>query len=162
MKMQYKELAGVASVLIMLIGLPALLWFYQQDIRRNGRSDNPQIIELRASAKEGEWIIEPVAGWNYWWKDYENADFIYVLKDRPVILRVTSSDVLHSFAIPSIPEYRKPVDIKAGEWRTFEFTPVEVDTLTYLCWQFCSEHHSEMNGKIIVVDDPAKLLQTSR
>ncbi len=152
MIIKIQEFLAYILLLIVLVGLPFLCMRYHNYQKSHEYPPDAQIIEIRASAKEGEWITELVAGWNYWWKDFENADYIHVEKGRPVVLRVTSTDVLHSFAIPSISEFRKPVDIKPGMWRTFEFTPEEADTLIYLCWQFCSDNHEDMHGNIVVVD----------
>lgn len=154
MKINFQEFLAYFLVFVVLVGLPWACWEYHYYNKTHNHSPDAQIIEIRASAKEGEWITEIVAGWNYWWKDFKNAEYIHVQKGRPVVLRVTSTDVLHSFAIPSIPEFRKPVDIKPGMWRTFEFVPEEADTLTYLCWQYCSDNHEDMHGNIVVVEGP--------
>jgi heme/copper-type cytochrome/quinol oxidase subunit 2 len=145
-----RERLALASVILVLVGIPSGIWYYQKIYIPSKYPENAQIIDLYAIADGGRWVAEPVNGVTYWWKDFEPAKMLHVDKDRPVVLRVTSTDVRHSFAIPAVREYRRPVDVEAGQWQVFELTPEEGDEYSFLCWQYCSDDHTNMNGNIMV------------
>jgi heme/copper-type cytochrome/quinol oxidase subunit 2 len=144
-----RERLALASVILVLVGLPSAIYYYQKIYIPSKYPENAQIVDLYGIAEDGRWVAKPVNGATYWWKNYERADMLHVDKERPVVLRVTSTDVLHSFAIPSIREYRRPVDVEAGKWKVFELMPEEGDELSFLCWQYCSDDHTKMNGNIM-------------
>ncbi len=112
-----------------------------------------QVITLYGIAKEGIWTEEPVTAFNHWWKKFKRAEEITVRDNgTPIIFRVTSTDVIHSFAIPL---YRiGPYDVKPGEFKEIEFRPDRpLRDTTFLCWQYCDKDHGEMKGRLIVVEE---------
>ena len=143
-RLAFRILVGSLVMVFLGMGL-AHLW-----VSRLSHGWNAQVITLTGRALEGAWTVEPVSGYNYFWKKFQPVDEIVVQKGRPVVLRVTSSDVVHSFAIPSLPAFRRPADIKPGEYHEFRFTPEEEDELVFLCWQVCSPQHGKMKGRIVV------------
>ncbi len=154
-----RERLAVAAVILTLLGLPLSIYSYQKVYVPSKYPKGAQIINLYGIAGGGRWVATQVNGINYWWKDFQRANVLRVDKNRPVVLRVTSTDVLHSFAIPSLREYRRPVPIEAGKWKVFELTPEEDDQITFLCWQYCSGDHVKMNGTIVVGGEPSKLTE---
>lgn len=146
-----RETLAVVSVVSVLVGLPIAISVYHQDLLASRYGDDTQVIDLYARADEGKWVAEPVNGMNYWWKQFKNEDILDVEAEKPVVLRITSTDVLHSFAIPGIREWRRPIDVEAGKWKTVTFVPDEKDEFTFLCWQYCSDGHQSMNGEIVAV-----------
>jgi heme/copper-type cytochrome/quinol oxidase subunit 2 len=156
-----REWLGIVTVLGVLVGLPVVIKIYHNHVVETAYGEDAQIIDLYASADGGKWIAEPVIGANYWWRTFQNCDTISVEVGRPVVFRITSADVLHSFAIPGIREWRRPIDIEAGKWRAVEFTPEEEDVISFLCWQFCSEHHESMHGEIEVTEQDGSAMLTS-
>lgn len=112
-----------------------------------------QIITLSGIAKDGIWTQEPVNSFNYWWKKFERTEEIDIRDDgTPLFFRVTSSDVLHSFAIPL---YRiGPYDIKPGEFEEVELkTDKPLQTTKFLCWQYCDKDHEKMKGNLVVLTE---------
>jgi len=77
---------------------------------------------------------------------------------QAVTLHVTSSDVIHSFWIPSM---RLKADMVPGLINTLEFTPTRVGKYEIICTEFCGLFHGEMhsgtaqNPAYVYVDPPA-------
>lgn len=112
--------------------------------------EGAQVITLHGIAKGGIWTQEPVTAFNYWWKDFKRVEEIHVKdNDTPIIFRVTSTDVVHSFAVPL---YRiGPYDIKPGEFSEVEFkTDRRLRSTTFICWQYCDLDHEKMKGRLVV------------
>ncbi|MFQ6675076.1 MAG: hypothetical protein ACE5LH_01900 [Fidelibacterota bacterium] len=139
------------SVVAVLVGVPVAITLYHNSVIASRYGDSAQVIDLYARADDGKWVDEPVNGMNYWWKKFNNSDVLKVEVGKPVVLRLTSTDVLHSFAIPGIRQWRRPLDVEAGKWKTVTFVPEEEDALTFLCWQYCSARHESMQGEIVAV-----------
>lgn len=109
-----------------------------------------QVITIYGIAKEGIWTREQVTSFNYWWKKFSRLKEIPIRDDgTPIIFRVTSSDVVHSFAIPL---YKiGPYDIKPGEFKEIELkTDRELRDTGFLCWQYCDKNHEDMKGRLVV------------
>lgn len=86
-----------------------------------------------------------VTGYQWYWEfEYEDGtttDELKVPVGTPVVLRMTSDDVIHSFGIPY---YRLTEDVMPGRITYIWFNPVEeVETLV-TCREFCGNSHSEM------------------
>src|SRR3989338_492403 len=68
-------------------------------------------------------------------------------KEVKILIRNIET-VTHGFAIPdfgvAVPE------IKAGEARVITFTPDKKGTFPFMCTVWCSEHHMQMRGELIV------------
>ena len=86
------------------------------------------------------------------WKfNYENGtstDTLFVEKDIPVKLNLTSVDVNHSFFIPS---FRIKQDVINGSVSTLVFTPRKEGSYNVACAEYCGLNHSKMYTKIVVL-----------
>lgn len=67
---------------------------------------------------------------------------------KPIKLIMTSSDVIHSFFVPS---FRNKMDVVPGRVTTFWFEATRLGEQDLYCAEFCGDGHSEMLGKIHVV-----------
>jgi len=87
-----------------------------------------------------------VTGYQWYWEfEYENGtttDELKVPVGTPVVLRMTSDDVIHSFGLPY---YRLTEDVMPGRITYIWFNPnVAIETLV-TCREFCGNSHSEMS-----------------
>ena len=116
-------------VLILLVAAVPLLG--QQIIAQ------PETIELRARMPEN-------GGWS--------QEFIYGLVNVPIKLRMTSDDVVHSFALAqsSLPS----VEIFPGKFSETELTFDQPGEYTFYCTRWCGANHWRMRGTI-VIEGPA-------
>ena len=73
---------------------------------------------------------------------------ITLKRGEPVLIELTSGDVLMGFAVPDLGVRSDIVPDKITELR---FTPREAGRFDFHCDIFCGDEHEDMFGKIIVV-----------
>lgn len=76
---------------------------------------------------------------------------LHVPVNRPVIVEVSSKDVIHNFALPAM---RIAQDAIPGSIIPMWFKPIKAGTYEIVCGQLCGLGHYGMKGSI-VVDNPA-------
>src|SRR5579859_1200360 len=106
------ESAAVILTVVLLAGVAlAVPAFQRHNVAREAAG--AQVIELYASAERGIWSQQPLLGWNSFFKHVQKQP-IRVRAGVPILLRVTSIDVHHSFSIPELRVL--PKDITPGRW----------------------------------------------
>jgi mono/diheme cytochrome c family protein len=88
-----------------------------------------------------------------------SADTLYAEVGQPLRLRLTSGDVLHSFAIGQ--SDRAPIDLLPGEWVETELVFDRPGRYTFYCTRWCGRNHWRMRG-IIEVSGPGEPVQATR
>ena len=144
----WKEAAGVLAVLLVLLGLPLVLWYWHSVAIAHRYPPGTKVFTLTAVADGGIWTQDEVVGYNYWREKPTRVDEIQLNKGDHVIVRLRSADLLHTFAIPLL--RLGPVDVPAGHTVEVEFNADRAGTLTFLCWQVCSPEHSKLHGRFVV------------
>jgi cytochrome c oxidase subunit 2 len=76
---------------------------------------------------------------------------LHVPVDRPVIIELSSKDVIHNFCLPHM---RIAADAIPGSLIPMWFTPIKAGTYEVICGQLCGLGHYGMKGTL-VVDTPA-------
>jgi cytochrome c oxidase subunit II len=71
--------------------------------------------------------------------------------DRPIIIELSSKDVIHNFALPAM---RIAQDAIPGSLIPMWFRPIKTGTDEVICGQLCGLGHYSMKGTV-VVDSPA-------
>jgi cytochrome c oxidase subunit II len=87
--------------------------------------------------------------WN-WLFTYPNghiSDELHVPVDRPVLLTMTSEDVIHSLWIPA---FRVKMDVVPGRYTRTWFEAHTPGTYPLLCTEYCGVGHADMLSKVIV------------
>jgi cytochrome c oxidase subunit II len=77
---------------------------------------------------------------------------LHVPVDRPVIIELSSKDVIHNFALPHM---RMAQDAIPGQLIPMWFKPIKKGSYEVICGQLCGLGHYGMKG-MLVVDDPAE------
>jgi cytochrome c oxidase subunit 2 len=77
---------------------------------------------------------------------------LHVPKDRPVIIELSSKDVIHNFALPHM---RMAQDAIPGQLIPLWFKPIKTGSFEVVCGQLCGLGHYSMKG-MLVVDEPAE------
>ena len=123
----------LALLLVAAIATPfAVQWIQTHDSARNA---NVTTIELRARMAES-------GGWS--------SDVINATVGQTLHLRLTSDDVIHSFAVG---QTDWPVlDIKPGEVVTTDLVFDHPGRYTFFCTRWCGTNHWRMRGVIEVTD----------
>ena len=75
---------------------------------------------------------------------------LHVPLNRPVIIELSSKDVIHNFALPHM---RIAQDAIPGQIIPMWFTPIKTGTYEVICGQLCGLGHYSMKGTV-VVDSP--------
>ncbi len=75
---------------------------------------------------------------------------LHVPVNRPVIMEISSKDVIHNFALPHM---RAAQDAIPGQIIPMWFTPIKTGTYEVVCGQLCGLGHYSMKGSV-VVDNP--------
>lgn len=91
--------------------------------------------------------------WSFEYPDYGiTSPALNLPKDRQVLLRLSSVDVIHSFWVP---EFRVKQDaIPGGEEfvRELRITPTEIGDYTVRCAELCGGAHAYMNSPVVVME----------
>ncbi len=89
--------------------------------------------------------------WN-WSFTYPNGvqtmDELRVPEGKPVVLRMTSADVVHSLFLP---DFRVKEDSMPGRITYLWFYPKNRGEYVFTCAEYCGLLHSNMKGKLIVM-----------
>jgi cytochrome c oxidase subunit II len=100
-------------------------------------------------------ITIDVRGWQWWWEfrypvaegdTVITANEVHVPVGRPVHLRMTANDVIHSFWIPQMGGKR---DVIPNRITNLVFTPFEAGVYLGQCAEFCGESHALMKMRLI-------------
>src|SRR5215217_331222 len=101
-------------------------------------------------------MVIDVTGRKWSWSfDYPQGftnDTLVVPIHRPVRLRMTSNDVIHSFFIPS---FRAKADVVPGRYNSLWFEAVKTGVFPVLCTQYCGTSHSYMLTAVKVLEQDA-------
>jgi cytochrome c oxidase subunit II len=79
--------------------------------------------------------------------DFVTINNLHVPVGKPVILHMTSKDVIHSFQVTN---FRNKQDLVPGLQTTLWFTPTEVGKYEIGCAQLCGIGHTQMIGNVFV------------
>ncbi len=82
------------------------------------------------------------------------AEFVFP-KNKKFKLILKSTDVLHSFYVPN---FRIKTDVIPGRYTTLWFEATEAGEYPLLCTEYCGTDHSNMLGKIKIVETEAEWL----
>ena len=74
-------------------------------------------------------------------------DELHVPVNQPILLRMTSEDVIHSFSVPA---FRVKQDVPPGKTVTAWFEAVQPGRYPIYCDQYCGTEHSAMIGDVVV------------
>jgi cytochrome c oxidase subunit 2 len=73
---------------------------------------------------------------------------LHVPQGEPVVVTMTSQDVIHSFFIPA---FRIKQDVLPGRYTRLWFTATQVGEFALFCSEYCGSEHSQMTGRVVVM-----------
>lgn len=141
------ERAAIVLTLVTLASLPAAVFSYQRH-RVHREAAGAQVVELYASAQGGVWTEEKLLAWDSFFR-HPQKRAIRIKAGVPVLLRLTSVDVHHSFSIPQL--RIPPQDITPGRWTEIHLDPQDPGSYTILCYTVCGGKHAFMDAELQVL-----------
>ena len=95
-----------------------------------------------------------VTGKQWMWKlqhptGQREINELHVPRGEKIVLKMISEDVIHDFWIPA---FRVKADVLPGMYGTLWFEATRVGTYRLFCAEYCGTKHSEMIGKVVVLD----------
>ncbi len=138
--------------------LPLLFFFWVFVIGFRGFLDlyiaPSNAMEVRVTGQKWFWSMQ------YPYKENERlvvggpgAEFVFPVH-KPVKIVLTGVDVLHSFYVPN---FRIKMDAVPGRYTTLWFEATRTGEFPLLCTEYCGQDHSNMLGKIKIVEEPEYL-----
>jgi cytochrome c oxidase subunit II len=101
-----------------------------------------------------EYVVEVEGfqwGWNFRYPETGLVTQELVLPlDQPILLEMTSRDVLHNFWVP---EFRVKQDLVPGQTTRLRFTPSIEGEYTMICAELCGLNHTGMIAPVRVVPE---------
>jgi len=111
-------------------------WTVWNDYRRV--PENAMEIKMTAY----QWYFE------FEYPDGQVTDTLVLPHNQPVVLRMTSEDVIHNFGLPS---FRVKEDVMPGRITYIYLNPVDIKDTFVQCAEYCGTNHSEMTTAVRVV-----------
>ena len=125
--------------------VPALLvtivfvWGFRVFIHMNVAP--PNAMEITVRAQKWSWLFE--------YPDGVRSTELHVPVSRPVRLKMSSADVLHSLYVPA---FRTKQDVVPGRYTYVWFEATRQDTFPLMCTEYCGQQHSTMLSRVVVHD----------
>ncbi|HEX9107171.1 MAG TPA: c-type cytochrome [Longimicrobiales bacterium] len=120
-------------LLLAVVGFAGVVALFPALAPALGLAAQPDVITLRARTPDA-------GGWS--------QDTLYAVAGQPLRLRMTSDDVLHSFAVGQTGA--PAVEIQPGAWSETSLLFDKPGRYTFYCAAWCSRDHWRMRGTIIV------------
>ena len=102
-------------------------------------------ITIHVVGKRWMWKIQHMSG-------AREINELHVPKGVPVRLLITSEDVIHAFSLPA---FRVKRDAVPGTMTTTWFNATQTGEFHLFCAEYCGTKHSEMIGKVVVMEKDA-------
>jgi cytochrome c oxidase subunit 2 len=121
-----------------LFGWGAGLYFKQQN-------PPPNALQIQVVGKQWMWKFQHAEG-------AREINELHVPMGKPVVLFMTSQDVIHDVFVPA---FRVKQDVLPGKYTTEWFTPSRAGSYPLYCAEYCGTMHAKMGGRVIVMEPDA-------
>jgi cytochrome c oxidase subunit 2 len=134
------EISWTALPLILVVIFAYMGAYSLGEIRRI----EPTAMVIKVRAQQFSWTFE--------YPEYGGivSEELYLPVDRPVVLKMESRDVIHSFWVP---EFRVKQDVVPGRVTEYRITPTLIGNYKVRCAELCGASHYNMERDVIVTDD---------
>lgn len=95
-------------------------------------------------------VISRMWSWTFEYENGVNSEVLRVPVGKPVLLLLTSQDVIHSFYVPA---FKVKQDAVPGMENHLWLQPTEVGTYEALCAEYCGLRHAYMLAKVEVLSE---------
>jgi heme/copper-type cytochrome/quinol oxidase subunit 2 len=140
-------------MLTILVGLPFGIAYYDRHVSSQKIPSNARVFTLTGHAERG-WLMGEVQAYDaisFWQKQGQPVErpVIKVKKGDFVVLKLTSSDVVHGFSLKDFGIYLTD-GIQPGKVIYVSFKADQMGTFTFSCNAICGDIHQNMQGTLVV------------
>ena len=86
-------------------------------------------------------------GWQFIYPNGDTTSELHLVRDQPVVLKMQSKDVLHSFFVSA---FRQKQDIVPGRYTTTYIEPSKTGRYRLSCNEYCGDGHSKMRTSVYI------------
>jgi cytochrome c oxidase subunit 2 len=119
-----------------------VVFFWGAKIFVNSRMPPANAEEVFVVGKQWMWKIQHAEG-------RREINELHVPRGRPIVLQMTSQDVIHDFAVPA---FRVKQDVVPGRYTSEWFTATRDGEYHLFCDQYCGNEHADMIGTVVVME----------
>jgi cytochrome c oxidase subunit II len=137
------EVLWTVGPVLLILGLVS----YSYTVLRSNEKTHAK--EMTVNVTERQFAFEfsyPEAGQ----KGQVVSNVLYLPVNRPVVFKITSLDVIHSFFVP---EFSEKLDAVPGITTTLRVTPTRLGSYPAECTELCGAGHGLMRAPVRVVSD---------
>lgn len=147
------DLILLAVILLVMAGLPIGIWSYDRQTTADKVPPGARQFTLTGHAERG-WVLGEVPAYgavSFFRQAGRPVEkpVIEVRKGDIVVLKLTSSDVLHGFSLKDFGVYLAG-GIQPGKVTYVTFTADKAGTFTFSCNAICGDRHENMQGVLVV------------
>lgn len=125
----------VPLIITMLIFVWGAAAFFEQRVMPS------DAIEISVVGKQWMWRIQHPRG-------RSEINELHVPVGQPVMLRMISEDVIHSFYLPA---FRVKMDVLPDRYTSLWFQATKPGVYHLFCAEYCGTDHSDMSGRVVVM-----------
>jgi cytochrome c oxidase subunit 2 len=136
---KYWLLEAIWIVVPLVLTMVMFLWGAEAYVEQ--RVFPPNAIELTVIGKQWMWKIKHPQGRG-------EINEMHVPVGQPVLLRMISEDVIHSFYLPA---FRVKMDVLPGRYTSLWFQATKPGVYHLFCAEYCGTEHADMRGRVYVM-----------
>jgi heme/copper-type cytochrome/quinol oxidase subunit 2 len=147
-----RDLFFLFALIVVLVGLPWGIQAYDNHLWRTKATAGAKLFTLTAHSELG-WLPGKVHGYDaitLYSKSRSARNLtLEVKKGDLVVLKITSSDVVHGFSLKDFGIFLKD-GIRPGKVALVSFKADKAGTFTFTCSIICGDEHKKMQGTLVV------------
>lgn len=128
------------TVIPFLIAMFIFVWAASLFVSMRRAPDNA--LQVYVVGRRWMWKVQHLEG-------RREIDELHVPIGRPILLTMTSEDVIHDFFVPA---FRVKQDVVPGRYTTMWFEATKAGTYHLFCAEYCGTQHSHMIGQVIAME----------
>jgi cytochrome c oxidase subunit 2 len=137
------EIAWTIIPLVIVIALGIWAAFILGEVT----AAEPEEMTVKVIGRQWSWLFEYPD-----YPDIGSTEQLVLPKDQPVLLEMTTQDVLHSFWVP---EFRVKQDLVPGMVNSLRIHPNRVGEYKIRCAEICGLQHAYMLADIVILEPQA-------
>jgi heme/copper-type cytochrome/quinol oxidase subunit 2 len=147
------DLILLTLLVTIMVGLPFGIQAYDREVKQEKVPAGAKEFTLTGNAQRG-WIKGEVHAYDaisFWERSGPmEKPLIRVSKGDLVVLKLTSSDVVHGFSLKDFGVFITE-GIQPGKVTLVSFRADKVGTFTFSCNAICGDNHKDMQGTLVVI-----------